>query len=391
MDLESRSNALQTEVDNATPTSLFKRNLDPNSWLPTTPRYSLESHRNIINCIAFHPKFSSIASGSDDCTVKIWDWELGELEMTLKGHTRAVLDVDYGGPRNNVLLASCSSDLSIKLWDPADGYKNIRTLLGHDHIVSAVRFIPSKNFLVSASRDTDLRIWDVATGYCVKTVSGHDDWVRDISVSFDGNYLLSTGNDRTARLWNISSEQNPEHKLTVAGHEHFIECCALAPSSSNQYLTRSGGPKKLPSTGSAEFMATGSRDKNIKIWDARGTCIMTLVGHDGWVQGVLFHPGGKYLLSVSDDKTLRCWDLSQDGKCVKTIRDAHEGFISCLSWPPEIVKNAPQADGSVAEGQNKGSNGKSKNDATGESITDVEIRCIVATGGWDCKLNIFAK
>lgn len=391
MDLESRSNSLQTEVDNATPTSLFKRNLDPNSWLPTTPRYSLESHRNIINCIAFHPKFSSIASGSDDCTVKIWDWELGELEMTLKGHTRAVLDVDYGGPRNNVLLASCSSDLSIKLWDPADGYKNIRTLLGHDHIVSAVRFIPSKNFLVSASRDTDLRIWDVATGYCVKTVSGHDDWVRDISVSFDGNYLLSTGNDRTARLWDISSEQNPEHKLTAAGHEHFIECCALAPSSSNQYLTRSGGPKKPPPTRSADFMATGSRDKNIKIWDARGTCIMTLVGHDGWVQSVLFHPGGKYLLSVSDDKTLRCWDLSQDGKCVKTIRDAHEGFISCLSWPPEIVKNAPQTDGSVSEGQNKGSNGKSKNDATGESITDVEIRCIVATGGWDCKLNIFAK
>ena len=66
---------------NATPTSLSNRIQDPASWLPRAPpRHSLESHRDTINCIAFHPIFSSIASGSDDCTIKVWDWELGELE-----------------------------------------------------------------------------------------------------------------------------------------------------------------------------------------------------------------------------------------------------------------------------------------------------------------------
>ncbi|GAB1191722.1 Nuclear distribution protein nudF [Aspergillus pseudonomiae] len=384
MDLESRNAALQSELDNSTPASRLKRNQDPASWLPSTVRYSLESHRDKVNCVAFHPTFSSIASGSDDCTIKIWDWELGELELTLKGHTRAVRDVDYGGPRDNVLLASCSSDLSIKLWKPTDNYKNIRTLQGHDHIVSAVRFIPSRNLLVSASRDNDMRIWDVTTGYCVKTINGHTDWVRDVSISFDGRFLFSTGQDMTARLWDISTVSNIEHKRTMLGHENFIECCAFAPPTSYQFLAPLAGLGKRPSsTNGADFMATGSRDNTIKIWDSRGMCLMTLVGHDSWVQALVFHPAGKYLLSVSDDKTLRCWDLNQQGKCVKTL-DAHESFVTSLRWAPGVAKNVPGGDG-AAEGE-----GNDKNGAGSENPANVQMRCVIATGGWDQKLKIFA-
>lgn len=380
MDLESRNASLQSELDNLTPTSLLTRNRDSKSWLPQRSRHSLHSHRDSINCIAFHPKYSSIASGSDDFTIKIWDWELGELEMTLKGHTRAVRDVDYGTPPGavGVLLASCSSDLTIKLWNPADGYKNIRTLQGHDHIVSAVRFIPNGSLLASASKDMDVRLWDVTNGYCVKTIQGHTGWVRDICPSFDGKFLLSTGDDMTVRLWDISGK--PENKLTLLGHENFNECCAIAPPTSHQYLAQLAGQGKASSPeSSAEFMAAGSRDKTIRIWDSRGTCLMTLHGHDNWVRAVVFHPGGKYLLSVSDDKTIRCWDLSQEGKCVKTIRDAHESFITCLKWAPGMVKGNP-ADAGSAPDQGK----------TAGDTSDTQIRCVLATGSVDQKLQIFA-
>lgn len=396
MDLESRASSLQSELDNATPTSLSRRNQDPTSWLPRSPaRHTLQSHREPITCVAFHPIFSSLASGSEDYTIKIWDWELGELERTIKGHTKAVLDVDFGGPRGNTLLASCSSDLTIKLWDPSDEYKNIRTLPGHDHSVSAVRFIPSGaagapstgNLLVSASRDKTLRIWDVSTGYCVKTIRGHADWVRDVCPSPDGRYLLSAGNDQTARLWDISLA-NPESKLTLVGHEHTIECCALAPPSTYQHLAPLAGLKKPPPASStAEFMATGSRDKSIRIWDARGNCIKTLPGHDNWVRALVFHPGGKYLLSVSDDKTLRCWDLTQEGKCVKTLGDVHGHFVSCLRWAPGIVRE-PVSNGN-AEGTNGTSiNGIAKPGAVG---ADIQIRCVIATGSVDLNVRIFAN
>lgn len=375
-----------TEFDNLTPASLRTRNSDPRSWLPQHPRYTLRSHRDSINCIAFHPRYSSLASGSDDCTVKIWDWELGELEKTLKGHTRAVRGLDYGCPTGFVaaLLASCSSDLTIKLWDPADGYKNIRTLQGHDHIVSVVRFIPNGSLLASASKDTEIRLWDVTNGFCVKTVRGHTSWVRDLCPSMDGKYLLSTGDDMTMRLWEISA--NEECKIILMGHENFNECCAIAPLSTYQYLAPPAELKDTQAT--PRFVASGSRDKCIKIWDTRGgKCLMTLIGHDNWVQSIAFHPGGKYLFSVSDDKTLRCWDLSQDGKCVKTLHDVHESFITCLRWAPEI-SNADVTD--IAHVEKVGDKAKSSKVKEDAPVSFMKIQCIIATGGVDQTVRIFA-
>lgn len=391
MELEAKNAVLQSEIDSATPTSLSRRNQDPATWLPRSPaRHTLQSHRDPVTCVAFHPVFSSLASGSEDYTIKIWDWELGELERTIKGHTKAVLDVDFGGPRGGTLLASCSSDLTIKLWDPSDEYKNIRTLPGHDHSVSAVRFVPSGaagspssgNLLVSASRDKSLRIWDVSTGYCVKTIRGHADWVRVVDPSFDGRWLFSAGNDMTARLWDASSG---EPKATMVGHENVVECCVFAPPASYAHLATIAGLKKPPpASSSAEFVATGSRDKSIRIWDSRGTLIKTLMGHDNWVRGLVFHPGGKYLLSVSDDKTLRCWDLAQEGNLVKTLDDAHGHFVSCLRWAPGVNKEVPVA-------ATNGENGTPSNGLKKDEASKVSIRCVIATGSVDLNVRIFAS
>ena len=51
-------------------------------------------------------------------------------------------------------------------------------------------------------------------------------------------------------------------------------------------------------------------------------------GHDNWVRGIVFHPGGKFLLSASDDKTLRTWDIANKRNS-KTI-EAHAHFVTSL-------------------------------------------------------------
>lgn len=390
IDLENRADTLQRELDSSTPLS-SNRKVDPKTWLPRAPaKHTLEGHRDAINSIAFHPIHTSIASASEDTTIKIWDWEMGDSERTLKGHTRPVLDVDYGGPRGGTLLASCSSDLTIKLWDPSDDYKNIRTLAGHDHSISSIRFIPSGaagaplsgNTLVSASRDQTLRIWDVTTGYCLKTLKGHTDWVRVVTPSIDGRWLLSAGDDRAPRLWDAATGE-VKITFTFDGHEQPLMCVAFAPGTSYTNLASIAGYKKAPSSSSSgEFLATGGRDKLIKIWDNRGTCHKTLVGHDNWVRGLVFHPAGRYLLSVSEDKTIRCWDLSQEGKCVKVIGDVHTHFISSIRWAPDIpVQGSSSNDSSVVSVNGDGANGSSS----------AKIRCVIATGSIDEKLRIFAN
>ncbi|KAK3686160.1 WD40 repeat-containing protein [Podospora appendiculata] len=298
-----------------------------------------------INALAFHPIYSSIATGSDDATIKIWDHDFGELEHTLRGHTRAVHGVDF----STTLLASCSSDLTIKLWDPANNYRNTRTLTGHDHSVSAVRFLPqttTNNLLASAGRDTVLKIWDVVAGYCILTIAGHTGWIHSLAASPDGR---------------------AEHKLTIAGHEHYLTCCAFAPATAHTFLAALAGgmKKKAPPSDSAAFMATGARDMTIRLWDREGRCIAVLEGHENWVTGLVFHPGGRFLVSVADDKTIRCWDLGKEGRCVKVVGGVHERFVSCVGW---AMGSAPVA----GEG--------------GEMLG----RRVVATGGVDCTLRIFA-
>ena len=300
-----------------------------------------------------------------------------------------MLDIDFGGPRGGTLLASCSSDLTIKLWDPSDEYKNIRTLPGHDHSISSIRFVPSGaagsplsgNLLVSASRDKTLRLWDVTTGYCLKTIKGHTDWIRAVTASIDGRWLLSAGNDQVPRLWDATSG---ESKVTFLGHDHVVECVAFAPSTTYAHLATIAGYKKPPpASSSGEFLATGSRDKSIKIWDNRGNLIKNLVGHDNWIRGLVFHPAGKYLLSVSDDKTIRCWDLSQECKCVKIVNDSHGHFVNSIRWAPDVPV------GPASNGDSSGLvNGIVKKEDSGGG--GGKIRCVIATSSVDMNVRVFA-
>lgn len=128
--------------------------------LPRAPAVRmLVGHRGGITCLATHPVYGLLVSGSEDASIKTWDLESGEYERTLKGHTNAVQAVAFN--RSGSLLASCSSDLSIKLWDfgpnSSAGKECLRTLRGHDHNISGLVFLPQGDQLVSCSRSVRSR------------------------------------------------------------------------------------------------------------------------------------------------------------------------------------------------------------------------------------------
>lgn len=58
---------------------------------------------------------------------QVWDYESGDFERTLKGHTDSVQDISFD--HTGKLLASCSADMTIKLWD-FQVFECIRTMHG---------------------------------------------------------------------------------------------------------------------------------------------------------------------------------------------------------------------------------------------------------------------
>lgn len=76
---------------------------------------------------------------------------------------------------------------------------------------------------------------------------------------------------------------------------------------------------------------SGSRDKTIKIWDVRAEkCIATLVGHDNWVTDICFNQSGKYLISVSDDRSMRVWDLTT-ARIARKLLNIHTHFVTSIA------------------------------------------------------------
>lgn len=313
--------------------------------------------------------FSVFASGSEDATVKVWDFETGEYERTLKGHTNAVQAVAFNS--SGTLLASTSADLSIKLWDfSTDGdYECLKTLRGHDHNVCGVVFAPStasEDLLYSCSRDNTIKVWEISTGYCVNTLNGgHSDWVRDVAVSDDGLYLASCGNDRSILFWDL---QHMRVLQSIREHEHVVESIAFAKSGVQEQSIEKAHAKKLASAGAVvgnggnasgnpetssdmvdvsstassssnaarrvKFLLSGSRDRTVRLWEAfSGTLLMNFASHENWVRCVRFHPCGKYVISAAEDKTIRVYDLEVSVDCagVRLVDRGTSSSCNCLT------------------------------------------------------------
>ncbi|KAI0345250.1 dynein regulator [Trametopsis cervina] len=365
-EMERNIASLQQELNNA-PTRRAGSDAD---WVPVAPAaYTLVGHREAVTKVAFHPTFSLLASASSDFTVKIWDWETGEFERTLKGHTRDVNDLDFDSKGN--LLATASSDLFVKIWDTQNDWKNSKTFPGHEHTVSAVRFMPGDQHIMSASRDKTIRIFDVASTHLIRTIIGHSAWVRCAVPSDDGRLIASGSGDHTARLIDASTG---ETKMEFRGHDKPIEVVAFAPPYAYAAIRELAGLSGVDNhTRPGAYVVTGSRDLMIKLWDTQnGQLIRTFAGHDNWVRGLVFHPNGKYLLSASDDNSIRVWEI-KTARCIRTVDKPHGHFIQCIAWGRQRIAGADE-------------NGSAANGASGDAK---KVVYVVATGSIDQSIKIW--
>lgn len=345
-----------------------------NLWIPTKIKKQIPNFgSSSVTCLAIHPFEPILVSGTSDGVLIVWDLlNLVEPVKILKNaHIKAINSIKFSpamyevNDKKQVVLLSCSSDLMIKIWDR--DFEPIRSLLGHDHLVSGLLFHPQMpNRLVSCSRDCSIKVWDINSGWCLKTFVGHSDWVRKIDLNETGEFVLSCSNDQSVRLSHL--ETGTGLGLMI-GHNQVVENCKFFPMASNalldaillKYLFNNSEldfklvQHELYESLGYKYCVTCGRDDLIKVWllplpharphqaplpgtNPNGALILTLSQHSSWVKDLQVHPSGRFLVSCSDDKSIKIWDLKEDFKCIKTLAK-HESFVNCLEFAKPIIDN----------------------------------------------------
>ncbi|XP_023191299.1 WD repeat-containing protein 37 isoform X1 [Xiphophorus maculatus] len=260
-----------------------------------------------------------------------------QLVKEYVGHRDGIWDLSATRAQP-VVLGTASADHTAMLWSIETG-KCLLKYLGHQGSVNSIKFHPSEQMALTASGDQTAHIWRYlvqlptpqpvadTTTPCEDDVdsSDKDDGDGDaegpndcpsvrvptttlrshqgVVIAADwlvgGKQVVTASWDRAANLYDVETSELV-HSLT--GHDQELTHCCTHP---NQRL-----------------VVTSSRDTTFRLWDFRDPSIHSVnvfQGHTDTVTSAVFTVGDN-VVSGSDDRTVKVWDLKNMRSPIATIR-----------------------------------------------------------------------
>lgn len=182
-------------------------------------------HKAVVLDIDFHP-FNDyvVASCSEDTKVMVWNIpetmteKITEPLVTLSGHARKVGHVIFHPTADNT-LASCSGDLAVKLWDIEKGQQKTE-LIGCTDLIQSLTFNYNGSLCATSCRDKKLRVFDIRANKVVQEADSHTGVKNSRAVWLgDTNRIATTGfaktSERQMYIWDISNGITPVVQETL--------------------------------------------------------------------------------------------------------------------------------------------------------------------------------
>jgi WD40 repeat protein/predicted Ser/Thr protein kinase len=354
------------------------------------------THFRRITALAFALDSQTLATASQDATVKLWDTTTGELKHTLAEPAGPVYCLAFLKDGHTLVTGT---EKWVRFWDEARG-KQTATFEAHKGSVLSLAVSPNGKRLATGGSDKTAKVWDVGAHTLLTTLTGHKDAVTLVGFHAGNSSLvtITAGKDRTVSVWNLATGSHRDFTASFFSGYNFVALSADGRTLAGSWAGSAPGRLKLWDVAQgkerASFgigysvlafspdgktLAQGQEDLNsqpIALWDvASGPVRSTLRTSFGDIACLAFSPDGATLASAGTDGALKLWNVARRSQRRSL---GGQGYTFVLT-APGLTMAGPSARAAAAAGPEKGnvrlkSSGRSQNgDRTPQTKSPVPV------------------
>ncbi|MFM7278113.1 MAG: DnaJ domain-containing protein [Microcystis aeruginosa] len=167
-----------------------------------------------------------------------------------------------------------------------------QTLKGHQENIGAIDVSPDGKIIASAGEDQTIKLWQRETGKLIYSFVGVNEPIQTLAISPNGKSIIAGGLDGRISQWQLDTKQ----------YKSSFFASVNAPDSHDGVILQ------LAFAANERFIVSASNDKTLRIWGYQtGELKRTLIGHEEAVNTCAISPDSQIIASGSDDKTIKLW------------------------------------------------------------------------------------